>query len=66
MLLVEELLFWDLKCGTKSANFPDFWALLPEPETTSLTAAATREDAEDVRKRWQNEDAELDIINDDD
>ena len=34
--LVEDLLFWDLKCGKKSAHFSDFWAFSSEPETASL------------------------------
>ena len=28
---------WGSEIGSKYANFSDFWALLPDPETTSLT-----------------------------
>ena len=27
---------WGSEIGSKYANFSDFWALLPDPETTSL------------------------------
>ena len=35
-LLVGDSLFSALKCGQKSNIFLDFWALLPDPEITSL------------------------------
>ena len=28
---------WGSEIGSKYANFSDFWALLPDPETTSLS-----------------------------